>query len=242
MLAYPTYGELFEIYTDASSLQLGAVITHRGRPLAFFSRKLSDTQRKYSVTELELLSIVECLKEFRGMLWGQRIKVYTDHKNLVRDALGLTSDRVYRWRLLLEEYGPEIEYIKGTDNTVADAISRLEYDPIRHKRDNNTLQCFSLVKLLNTYHAYHGGAHASRTTFNTYNMQNIGARICFAQIFSNATGEEEEIYPVTVQEITAEQRKDETLKSIFKRKAKAPSKISLKVIDDVEILVYNKKN
>jgi len=80
MLAYPTYGELFEIYTDASSLQLGAVITQRGRPLAFFSRKLSDTQRKYLVTEPELLSIVECLKEFRGMLWGQRIKVYTDHK------------------------------------------------------------------------------------------------------------------------------------------------------------------
>ena len=201
MLAYPTYGELFEIYTDASSLQLGAVITQRGRPLAFFSRKLSDTQRKYSVTELELLSIVECLKEFRGMLWGQRIKVYTDHKNLVRDALGLTSDRVYRWRLLLEEYGPEIEYIKGTDNTVADAISRLEYDPTRHKRDNNALQCFSLVKLFNTCHVHHGGAHASRTTFNTDNIQNVEERICFAQIFSNTTGEEEEIYPVTVQEI-----------------------------------------
>ncbi len=63
------------------------------------------------------------------MLWGQDIKVYTDHKNLPRDALGLTSDRVYRWRLLLEEYAPKIIYIKGTHNTVADAISRLEYDP-----------------------------------------------------------------------------------------------------------------
>ena len=37
----------------------------------------------------------------------------------------MSSDRVYRWRLLLEEYGPEIIYIKGIDNTVADAISRL---------------------------------------------------------------------------------------------------------------------
>jgi len=70
-------------------------------------------------------------------------------------------------------------------------------------------------------------------------MQNIEERICFAQIFTNTTGEEEEIYPVTVQEIAAEQQKDETLKSIFRKKAKAPSKISLKVIDDVEILVYN---
>ncbi len=63
------------------------------------------------------------------MLWGQDIKVYTDHKNLTRDALGLTSDRVYRWRLLVEEYAPEIIYIKGIHNTVADAILRQGYDP-----------------------------------------------------------------------------------------------------------------
>jgi hypothetical protein len=63
------------------------------------------------------------------MLWGQSINVYTDHTNLIRDALGMTLDRMYRWRLLLEEYGPEIVYIKGIHNTVADAISRLEYDP-----------------------------------------------------------------------------------------------------------------
>ena len=68
---------------------------------------------KYSVTELELLSIVECLKEFRGMLWGQQIKVSTDHKNLVQDALGLSSNCIYRWHLFLEEFGPDIVYIKG---------------------------------------------------------------------------------------------------------------------------------
>jgi hypothetical protein len=54
----------------------------------------------YSVREIELLAIVETLKEFKGMLLGLDIKVYTDHKNLTRDALGLTSDRVYRWWLL----------------------------------------------------------------------------------------------------------------------------------------------
>jgi hypothetical protein len=61
------------------------------------------------------------------MLWGQHFKVYTDNKNLTRDALGLTSDWVYWWRLILKEYGPEIVYIKGIHNTVADAISQLEY-------------------------------------------------------------------------------------------------------------------
>jgi hypothetical protein len=63
------------------------------------------------------------------MLWGQRVTVYTDHKNLTRDGLGLTSDRVARWQILLGEYAPEIIYVKGIHNTVADAISRLDYDP-----------------------------------------------------------------------------------------------------------------
>ncbi len=122
VLAYPDFLKPFEIYTEASSTQLGAVITQDNRPIAFFSTKLSETQQEYSVTETELLAIVETLKEFKGMLWGQDIKVYTDYKNLTRDALGLTSDRVYRWQLLLEEYVPEIIHIKGIHNTVADAI------------------------------------------------------------------------------------------------------------------------
>jgi hypothetical protein len=117
---------------------LGAVITQDNRPIAFFSRKLSKIQQKYSVTEIELLVIVETLKEFKGMLWGQDIKVDTDHKNLTRDALGLTSDRVYRWRLLLEEYDPEIIHIKGIHNTIADAILRLEYDPKLNKTSEYT--------------------------------------------------------------------------------------------------------
>ena len=70
VLAYPNFSKEFEIYTDASSKQLGSVITQGNRPLAFFSRKLSATQQKYSVTKLELLAIVETLKEFKGMLWG----------------------------------------------------------------------------------------------------------------------------------------------------------------------------
>jgi hypothetical protein len=102
---------------------LGAVITQDNRPIAFFSRKLSETQQKYSVTEIELMAIVETLKEFKGILWGQDIKVYTDRKNLTRDALGLTSDRVYHWQLLFEEYAPDIICIKGIHNAVADAIS-----------------------------------------------------------------------------------------------------------------------
>jgi hypothetical protein len=138
VLAYSDFSKHFEIYTDTSSTQLGAMIAQDNRPIAFFSRKLSEMQQIYSVTEIELLAIVETLKEFKGMLWGQDIKVYTDHKNFTRDALGLTSDKVYRWRLLLEEYAPEIIYIKGIHNTVADAILQLEYDPKINKTNEYT--------------------------------------------------------------------------------------------------------
>jgi hypothetical protein len=50
---------------------------------------LSQTQQKYSVTKQELVVIVETLKEFKGMLWGRQLMVYTDHKNLMQNALGL---------------------------------------------------------------------------------------------------------------------------------------------------------
>ena len=94
VLAYHDYSTECEIYPDASSKQLGSVITQGNQPLAFFSRKLSAAQQKYSMTIVELLAIVETLKEFKGMLWEQRLKVYMDYKNLIQDALRLTYDCV----------------------------------------------------------------------------------------------------------------------------------------------------
>ncbi len=82
-MAYPDYSKVFEIYTNASSKQLGVVITQDNRPIVFFSQKLSNTQHKYSITKTELLAIVETSEEFKGMLWGQNIKVLTDHANLI---------------------------------------------------------------------------------------------------------------------------------------------------------------
>ncbi len=66
VLAYLDFSKPFEIYMDASSTQFGAVITQDNEPIAFFSRKLSEIQQKYSVTEIELLAIVETLKEFKS--------------------------------------------------------------------------------------------------------------------------------------------------------------------------------
>ena len=62
MLAYPNFEKKFVIHTDASDRQLGGVISQEGKPIAFYSRKLNDAQRRYTTTERELLSIVETLR------------------------------------------------------------------------------------------------------------------------------------------------------------------------------------
>ena len=88
---------------------------------------MNSAQQNYTTTEKELLSIVETHKEFRNILLGHQITDYTDHKNLTYKFFN--TERVMRWRLILEEFGPELKYIKGENNAVANALSRLENSP-----------------------------------------------------------------------------------------------------------------
>jgi len=233
VLAYPDFSKKFVLYTDASKRQLGAVITQDNRPIAFFSRKLNSAQSKYSITELELLSIVETLKEFKGMLLGQKIEVYTDHINLTRDALGMTSDRVYRWRLLIEEYGPKIMYIKGIDNTVADAVSRLDYNPALNRHADDEDEKLSKETKWNNF----------LTLINRYDTKssdemNTDSKYNYSQVFTNNLSDDE-IYPLTVAEIADAQRSDPKWKSFFK-KEDPEGKIRTVIIDETEVLVKHK--
>ncbi|MGH7955257.1 MAG: reverse transcriptase/ribonuclease H family protein, partial [Gloeomargaritales cyanobacterium] len=125
LLSYPDFTKPFKVYTDASDDQLGAVIIQDKKPLALYSRKLNSAQKRYTTTERELLSIVETLREFNNILLGHQIIVYTDHKNLTHENVDSRSNRVQRWFQLIDEYGPQIQYIKGEKNIVADALSRL---------------------------------------------------------------------------------------------------------------------
>jgi RNase H-like domain found in reverse transcriptase len=81
LLANPDFNKPFHIYTDASDHQLGAVIMQDKKPIAFYSSKLNAAQRRYTTTEHELLSTIETCKEYKNILLGYPIIVYTDHKN-----------------------------------------------------------------------------------------------------------------------------------------------------------------
>ena len=123
ILQYPDFNKPFHIHNDASGIQLGSVITQDSKPVVFYSRKLNPVQTRYTTTERELLSIVETLKEFKTILFGQELIIHTDHENLTYKKFN--SDRVMRWRLYIEEYSPELRFIPGVNNEVAGCLSRL---------------------------------------------------------------------------------------------------------------------
>ena len=123
LLRYPDHIKPFEIYTDASDYQMGAVITQCEQPVAYYSRKLNSAQKNYTTTEKELLSIVATLTEFRSLLYGAQITIHTDHHNLIYN--NLNSQRVIRWWLYIEDFVPTIKHVDGSKNVLADALSRL---------------------------------------------------------------------------------------------------------------------
>ena len=110
LLTYLDFNETFKMHTNASAFQLGAVIIQKGKPIPFYSRKLTDAQQRYTVTEREILSIVVTLKDLRTILLGQKLRIYTDHKNLA--CKNFNTDKLLRCRIILGEYGPDIEYKK----------------------------------------------------------------------------------------------------------------------------------
>ena len=118
--------------TDASTVGLGAELaqeTHEGtHPVAFFSRAMTKTERNYSTYDRELLAIVSAIRHFRHHLLGRRFVLRTDHRPLqyfpvTRDPWG----RRARWLAELQLYDFSIQYVEGTQNCVADALSRLGF-------------------------------------------------------------------------------------------------------------------
>ena len=124
LLRFPDITKPFHLYTNASDYQLGSTIIQEGKPIAFYSRKLTPTQQRYSTIDKELLSLVELLLEFKYFLAGTNITVHTDHKNLL--SVHSQSDRVYRWKLAIQEFHLTYSYIKGEFNSTADTLSCLE--------------------------------------------------------------------------------------------------------------------
>jgi RNase H-like domain found in reverse transcriptase len=121
LLKYPDFSKPFDVYTDASDYQLGAVISQQSWPIAFYSRKLNAAQLNYTTMEKELLSIIETSQQYRHILLGNHCTFHCDHKNL--GFHHFKSERVRQWRATLEEFDYSFVYCPGKDNIVADMLS-----------------------------------------------------------------------------------------------------------------------
>jgi len=99
------------------------------KPVCFVSKPLSDTERNYATVKKEMLAVIWPVKYFRPYLFGRKFVIVTDHKPLTRLMIFKEpTSKTVRWRMQLLQYDYEFLYKKGSQNLVADALSRVEID------------------------------------------------------------------------------------------------------------------
>ncbi|CAB0013451.1 unnamed protein product [Nesidiocoris tenuis] len=133
MLAHPHPTSSIVLVVDASDFAIGAVLQQARKnafePLAFFSKKLNETERRYSTYDRELLAIYSAVQHFRHLIEGRPVTIYSDHRPLVfafRQNPEKATPRQFRHLDFISQYTTDIRHISGSENVVADYFSRLE--------------------------------------------------------------------------------------------------------------------
>uniref|UniRef100_A0A2N9IM79 RNA-directed DNA polymerase n=1 Tax=Fagus sylvatica TaxID=28930 RepID=A0A2N9IM79_FAGSY len=125
LLSLPNFSKTFEIECDASGVGIGAVLMQEGRPIAYFSEKLSGAALNYPTYDKELYALVRALETWQHYLWPKEFVIHTDHESLKHlKGQHKLNKRHARWVEFIETFPYVIRYKQGKENVVADALSR----------------------------------------------------------------------------------------------------------------------
>ncbi|KAK1574088.1 hypothetical protein QYE76_007595 [Lolium multiflorum] len=125
LLALPDFNKQFEIECDASGIGIGGVLMQEGRPIAYFSEKLSGAKLNYPIYDKELYALIRVLEVWQHYLWPKEFIIHSDHEALkYLKAQSTLHKRLAKWVEFIESFPYIIKHKKGKDNIVADALSR----------------------------------------------------------------------------------------------------------------------
>ncbi|XP_042031074.1 uncharacterized protein LOC121777781 [Salvia splendens] len=125
LLTLPNFEKTFKLECDASGVGIGGVLMQEGRPIAYFSEKLNQTHLNYPTYDKELYAIVRCLKNWQHFLMHREFVIHTDHESIkFLSGQHKLGKRHAKWSNFLETFPYVIQYKKGKENVVADALSR----------------------------------------------------------------------------------------------------------------------
>ena len=115
------------IQCDASQGGLGAALMQEGQPLAYASRALTDTERRYAQIEKEMLAIVFSIERFNQYTYGRPVNVQSDHKpleSILKKSLDNAPRRLQGMMMRLQRYDIKVSYLQGSHMYLADTLSR----------------------------------------------------------------------------------------------------------------------
>jgi hypothetical protein len=125
LLQLPDFNKTFQLECDASGIGLGGVLLQEGKPVAYFSEKLSGPSLNYSTYDKELYALVRTLETWQHYLWLKEFFINSDHeylKHILSQAK--LNHRHAKWVEFFESFPYVIKHKKGKDNIIADALSR----------------------------------------------------------------------------------------------------------------------
>ncbi|GJV93664.1 putative reverse transcriptase domain-containing protein [Tanacetum coccineum] len=126
ILILPDFSKVFELHTDASKVAIGGVLSQGGRPVAYFSEKLTGPKSRYTTYDLEFYAVVQAVKHWRHYLFHKEFVLFTDHDSLRHIR---TQDKVShkhgRCLAFLDKFTFVVKHKTGVSNRAADALSRM---------------------------------------------------------------------------------------------------------------------